>query len=62
MEARSRLGSVLDVCEHEARSLERLEDPRLDEVLQAMAKLCAEIVAALAELQSPAPNGGEFGL
>ena len=25
-------------------------------------RVCAEIVAALAELQSPAPNGGEFGL
>lgn len=63
-EARSRLGSVLDVCAHEARSLERLNDPRLDEVLKEMAKLRAEIVATLATLatvQPPASGGDEIG-
>jgi hypothetical protein len=35
LEARSRLSSVLDVCEHEKRALEALRDDRLDGVLRA---------------------------
>jgi hypothetical protein len=35
LEARARLGSVLDVLEHEIQALHALEDPRLDEVLDA---------------------------
>jgi hypothetical protein len=57
LEARARLGSVLDVCEHDARALESLHDPRLAGVLQQMTRLQAEIVAALASFASPPSNG-----
>ena len=50
VEARARLSSVLDVCEHEGQALEALSDARLAGVLQAMSTLRAEIVAALAAL------------
>ena len=50
LEARSRLTSILDICEHESHRLELLEDPRLDGALEAMRALRAEIVAALAAL------------
>ncbi len=56
-EASSRLSSVLEVCENEGRALEDLPDERLTAVLQAMSKLRAEIVAALASLREPPPNG-----
>jgi hypothetical protein len=36
VEGRSRLASVLDVCEHEMQALDRLRDTRLSGVLQAM--------------------------
>jgi hypothetical protein len=49
-EARSRLSSVLDVCEHEKNALKALEDDRLDGVLRAMTALRTEIAAALATL------------
>ena len=58
IEARSRLTSVLDVCEHEMQALEALRDPRLSGVLQVMTTLRAEIVAALAALTPDAGNGG----
>ncbi len=58
IEARSRLTSVLDVCEHEMQALKALRDPRLSGVLQAMTTLRAEIVAALAALTPDAGNGG----
>jgi len=58
IEARSRLGSVLDVCEYEMQALKALRDPRLSGVLQAMTTLRAEIVAALAALTPDAGNGG----
>jgi len=58
VEARSRLTSVLDVCEHEMQALEALRDPRLSGVLQAMTTLRAEIVAALAALTPAANSGG----
>lgn len=57
VEARSRLSSVLDVCEYEMLAL---HDARLSGVLQAMAMLRAEVVAALATLTPDANNGGEF--
>jgi hypothetical protein len=53
VEARSRLSSVLDVCENESNSLRALGDPRLNPVLEAMAVLQAEIVSALALLSGP---------
>ncbi len=57
-EARSRLRSVFDVCEHEQRALEALEDDRLDAVLCAMSALHEEIVAALPTLgQSDSGSG-----
>jgi hypothetical protein len=46
VEARSRLTSVLDVREHEAKALDALRDARLSGVLQAMTVLDAEIVTA----------------
>ncbi len=58
VEARSRLASVLDVCEHEMRALEALRDPRLSGVLQAMTRFRAELVAALATFTPDASNGG----
>jgi hypothetical protein len=55
-EIRARLGSVLEVLEHEAAALEGLADPRLAGVLQQMTRLRAEIVAALASLGTPPTN------
>ena len=58
IEARSRLTRVLDVCEHELQPLEALGDTRLIGVLQVMALLRAEIVAALATVTPDASRGG----
>lgn len=58
VEARSRLSSVLDVCDHEGQALVALDDARLAAVLQAMSTLRAEIVAALAALTPDVRNGG----
>jgi len=57
VEARARLSSVSEVCEHERQALENLNDPRLNGVLQAISRLQAEIVAALATLGPPPANG-----
>jgi hypothetical protein len=57
VEARARLGSVLSVLEHEGRALEDLRDGRLNGVVEAIAILRAEIVAALASLQQPPTKG-----
>jgi hypothetical protein len=58
IEARSRLASVLDVCEYEMQALDALHDARLSGVTQAMTTLRAEIVAALATLTPDVSNGG----
>jgi hypothetical protein len=58
IEARSRMASVLDVCEYEMQALNALHDARLTSVVQAMTTLRAEIVAALAALTPDASNGG----
>lgn len=50
LEARSRLTSVLELLEHEADALQRLNDERLENVLRQIALLRAEIVAALGSL------------
>jgi hypothetical protein len=50
--------NVLEVCEHERLTLEGMGDPNLQGVLLALARLQAEIVAALATLGPPPPNGG----
>jgi hypothetical protein len=57
VEARSRLESVLSVCEHEMEALDALRDARLAGVLRAMTMLRAEIVAALATLEQPPTKG-----
>jgi hypothetical protein len=57
IEARARLSSVREVCEHERQALETLRDPRLNGVLEAIARLQAEIIAALATLGPPSQNG-----
>jgi hypothetical protein len=57
VEARSRLASILDVCEHEKKALDALEDPRLTGVLQAVTELRTEIFAALASLEQPTADG-----
>jgi hypothetical protein len=59
IEAKARLGSVLDVLEHEARALEALQDERLVSVLQAITTLQAEIVAALTVFVPLSANGHE---
>jgi hypothetical protein len=59
IEARARLSSVREVCEHERQALENRRDPRLDGVLRAISTLQAEIAAALASLHAPDVNGGE---
>jgi hypothetical protein len=51
VEARARLSSILDVLEHEAQALQRLEDPRLDDLMDAIANLQVEILATLAEFR-----------
>jgi hypothetical protein len=53
---RARLVSVLDVCEHERLTLEGMGDPNLLGVLLGLARLQAEIVAALATLGPPPPK------
>jgi hypothetical protein len=54
---RARLVSVLEVCEHERLTLEGMSDPNLQGVLLALARLQAEIVAALATLGPPPQDG-----
>jgi hypothetical protein len=50
LEAHSRLSSILDICAHEGRALNELNDPRLDATLHAIGTLRAEIIAALATI------------
>lgn len=50
---RARLVSVLEVCERERLTLEGMRDPNLQGVVLALARLQAEIVAALATLGPP---------
>jgi hypothetical protein len=57
LEAASRLRSVLDVLEHELRALGRIDDERLDAIVQAGGVFRAEIVPALAALTPPQPDG-----
>ena len=57
VEARSRLASVLGVCEYEMQALDALRDGRLSGVFQSIAMLRAEIVAALASLDQPPAHG-----
>jgi len=54
-EARSRLTRVLDVCEHEFPAARSAGDARLLGVLQVMALLRGEIVAALAAVTAERP-------
>jgi hypothetical protein len=54
---RARLLGVLDVCEHERLALEGMGDTQMQGVLLALARLQAEIVAALATLGPPPQNG-----
>ena len=56
LEARSRLTSAIDVCEHEAHALEALNDERLGGVLRAMMLLEVEISATLAALAPDVSN------
>jgi hypothetical protein len=56
LDARLRLTKVLSICENERHALDALRDPRLSGVLQAMATLRAEIVAAIAGLTPDASN------
>jgi hypothetical protein len=57
VEARARLSSVREVCEHERQALENLRDPRLNGVLEAIARLHAEIIATLVTLGPPPQDG-----
>jgi hypothetical protein len=60
LEARARLGSVLEICQHEAEALENLHDPRVASVLLQMRRLQAEIIAALASLAAPPRTATEL--
>jgi hypothetical protein len=56
LEARSRLTSLLSVCEHELASLEELGDARLAEIIDRMREFHQELLAALAAIApDPAP-------
>ena len=57
VEARARLARLFAVCEQERETLDALRDGRLSGVLEAMARLRAEIVAALAALTPDERNG-----
>jgi hypothetical protein len=50
IEARARLASVLDVCEHEGEALQELKVERVTALLDVMRKLRGEIVTALGAL------------
>jgi hypothetical protein len=50
LEARSRLTSLLSVCEHELASLEALGDARLAEIIERMREFHQELLAALAAM------------
>jgi hypothetical protein len=47
---------VRELCEQERQALETLRDRRLNGVLEAMSRLQAEIIAALATLGPPPSN------
>jgi hypothetical protein len=49
-EVRALLSRLLEECERDAQELDGLRDDRLHAVLQAMNRLRAELVAALAAL------------
>jgi len=51
--------SVLDVIEHDMKAPDALHDARPSAVLQAAMTMRAEIVAALASLEQPSPNGAK---
>ena len=55
-EAQARLSSVLEVVEHEMRGLAALGDKRLQQVLETMALLRAEVRATLGRLDPPSSN------
>jgi hypothetical protein len=57
IEAESRLRSVGEVLERERHALTRIDDDRLDAVVQAMEELEAAIVIALTLLEQPPDNG-----
>jgi hypothetical protein len=57
VEARARLSSVREICEHERQALATLRDPRLNGVLEGISRLQAEIIAALATVGPPPQNG-----
>jgi hypothetical protein len=57
IETEARLRSVREVLEHERHALTRLDDDRLDAVVQAMEELEAAIVIALTLLGQPLENG-----
>jgi hypothetical protein len=54
LEARSRLISLLSVCEHELASLEALGEPALSGVVEQMQALHAQLLAALDAFPAPA--------
>jgi hypothetical protein len=47
VEARSRIISLLSVCEHELASLEALRDPRLTTVIESMRSLHEDLLITL---------------
>jgi hypothetical protein len=52
-EARSRLISLLSVCEHELASLEALGDGALGEIIEKMRAFHQDLLDALASIPTP---------
>jgi hypothetical protein len=50
-EARSRLLSVLSVCEHELHALEALEDERLTDIVEGLRAFHGELAVFLTDLE-----------
>ena len=55
-EARSRLVSLLSVCEHELAALEALDDDKLARIIEHMRSFREELLTTLATIPAPADS------
>jgi hypothetical protein len=62
LEARSRLVSLLSVCEHELASLETLKDDRLETIVERMSAFHQELLFALAAVEADPTSGSGEGV
>jgi hypothetical protein len=56
LEARSRLISLLSVCEHELALLEALGDSALSEIIERMRAFHQDLLVALASIPDPSDS------